>query len=50
MARPNFKEEIFADGSKIVKFVNVFSLKSFLLYMYGSYVVRFVLKHFLKSL
>ena len=32
MARPNFVEKTFADGSKTVKFVNVFSLESFALY------------------
>ena len=32
MAHPNFVEKTFADGSKIVKLVNVFSLESFQLY------------------
>ena len=31
-ACPNFVEKTFADGSKPTKFMNVFSLKSFLLY------------------
>ena len=31
-ARPNFEEKTFAGGSKITKFVNVFSLESFPLY------------------
>ena len=32
MVRPNFMEKSFAGGSKTVKFVNVFSLESFLCY------------------
>ena len=32
MARPNFEEKTFAGGSKTAKFVNIFSLESFLLY------------------
>ena len=32
MVRPNFAEKTFASGSKTMKFVKIFSLKSFPLY------------------
>ena len=44
---PKFHGETFAGGSKTVKLVNVFSLKSFLLY--GTKHCNFSSRHIIKS-